>query len=62
MKSTHPTLWIGFQIHHPVNTGSNGYDGYGYQAVVGYDGTSGWGSLDALYLARALSALPVGNP
>lgn len=31
---------------HDVVTGNNGYRGFGYQAKVGYDNATGWGSLD----------------
>ncbi|MBE1159672.1 S53 family peptidase [Dyella acidiphila] len=31
---------------HDVTSGNNGYNGYGYNAAVGWDYTTGWGSLD----------------
>lgn len=42
------------QLLRPVNIGNNGYGGYGYQAVVGYDGASGWGSINTIETARLL--------
>jgi xanthomonalisin len=43
-------MYIHFNKHkaplHDVTSGNNGYDGHGYAAKVGYDTTTGWGSLD----------------
>jgi len=44
------------QLVHPVNEGNNGYGGYGYNAVAGYDAIGGWGSINA----RNLNALAIG--
>jgi xanthomonalisin len=43
-------MYVHFNKHkaplHDVTVGNNGYQGHGYNAKVGYDNTTGWGSLD----------------
>ncbi|GLQ93614.1 S53 family peptidase [Dyella acidisoli] len=43
-------MYIHFNKHkaplHDVVSGNNGYEGHGYNAKVGYDNTTGWGSLN----------------
>jgi xanthomonalisin len=43
-------MYVRFNKHkaplHDVTVGNNGYLGHGYNAKVGYDNTTGWGSLD----------------
>lgn len=43
-------MYVHFNKHkaplHDVTVGNNGYLGHGYNAKVGYDNTTGWGSLD----------------
>lgn len=38
----------------PINMGNNGYGGYGFRAVPGYDGVGGWGSFKGLPMAQLL--------
>lgn len=42
-------MYVHFNKHkaplHDVTAGNNGYEGHGYDAKVGYDNTTGWGSL-----------------